>query len=208
MIRYADRGLVSNGKVSPLFTILYTVLSLTSMMYLYSLVISSTLYEKKSLTLLSCLDKDISTQTSWRLFLIGTSLTKLKDLLMWILYLSACNFVRSKSSQKNPPRIFGLFQRNIVTFHQTVVYFTFHSAFKSSQRLLIFLLSSHVESLKNINLICDIISMLITPTLIQVYLVINLQEKIPILLPAEKGGLRRADVSQSVSQFVSVLIFH
>lgn len=164
-----------------MFNVLYSILGTFLWVFFMSLLISSNVYDKKPLTLLSCLEKDLDSELSWRVFITGRALSIIQLIVVWTLYKSAMNFVQSKSCNKNPPRIFGLFQRNIVTLNQIVMYYTFQSIYQFSKKLLIFLMSGQMKSLKNLHLICDLVSTLIVPLLLQVFLALNLYEKIPNL---------------------------
>ena len=106
-----------------------------------------------SWTILICLEKDIASELSWKVLITGRVLSIIQLIVVWILYNSAMNFVKSKSCKKNPPKIFGLFQRNIFTFLQTLIFFTFQSIYQLIQKLLIFSLSDKMESMKNVQLI-------------------------------------------------------
>ena len=146
------------------------------------LLISSYAYDKKPLTLLICMEKDVASELSWKILITGRALSIIQLIVVWILYNSAMNFVKSKSGKKNPPKIFGLFQRNMFTFLQTIIFFTFQSLYQLFQKLLIFSLSDEMARMKNVHLFCDLISTLFVPIILQLFLMVNLNEKIPDLL--------------------------
>ena len=80
-----------------------------------------------------------------RVLLAARALSSLELIVIWILYISAFRHVKSKCQKVKTPRMIGDFQRNIVTFRQTVIYFTIQSLFIMIQKISPSIISNQVE---------------------------------------------------------------
>ena len=133
MIKYADRGLVENGSVSPLFGKLYLVVcvALFSVFFLFA----SYYYlnrdpNKKSNFHLMCmkesvLDSDFEAMKSIILFL---SLTVPFYIILFVMFWAILFFLRSRGFSKRIPPIIGKYKRNALSLKETFVYaFLFYS---------------------------------------------------------------------------------
>ena len=131
LIKYADRGLVtSEGKVSKLFDNLYITIAVSMHSFCFSgIPISHYLGATGSVepaVISVCLEHHMKTdKDTWKypMVMIGVILTAITP--MWILYLSSRRYVWVRSATRDlPPAIYGRYQRNIVTYSQTIWIFT------------------------------------------------------------------------------------
>ena len=144
MIKYADRGLVENGSVSPLFGRLYLVVCVTlfSVFFLFA----SYYYlhrdpNKKSNFHLMCMkisvDSDFESMKSIILFL---SLSAPFYIILLIMFCAILHFLRSRGFSKRIPPIIGKYKRNVLSLKETFVYAIL---FYSDMHLNSFLLRYH-----------------------------------------------------------------
>ena len=122
-MKYAERGLVKNGVVDPLFSQLYTVLTGFGSLFLSSLLLASNLSKKQSLSLTICFQQNVSSE-SLQSLIIGRALSFGGAIVIGILYSSTYYYVNARSRGGRPPKIYGLYKRNLLSFRQTV-YFSF-----------------------------------------------------------------------------------
>ena len=212
LVKYADRGLVKDGKMSKLFRHLYCVATIFMLAQMYGFVISSYFYEKVPITLSYCLQKDIS-QISWRIFITGRAYTFLPVAIQIVLYFSATLFV--KCHKINTPRMMGNYQRNIVTFHQTVVYSTINYLYHSVQQTVPLVMSDHDH--KTVHLCFELGQILILNLSLQIYLLVHLHKNMPMLFynfsqshqmkPRSPNIVPRRDFHNHVHQNSSTIIY-
>ena len=154
MIKYADRGLVQNGSVSPLFGKLYLVVCVTlfSVFFLFA----SYYYlhrdpNKKSNFHLMCMktsvDSDFESMKSIILFL---SLSAPFYIILLIMFCAILYFLRSHGFSKSVPPIIGKYKRNVLSLKETFVYAFF---FYSDMHLNSFLLRYHKHFGMSVDLI-------------------------------------------------------
>lgn len=115
---------------------------------------------------------------SWKVLLTARATSSIELIIMWILYFSASKFVKSKCQKVDTPRMFGNFQRNIVTFFQTLVYFTIQSLYQIFQKTYT---SIQMENQKTVHLYLDLVFILILPLILQLVLIRNLYRTMPML---------------------------
>ena len=122
LIKYADRGLVKNGNVSKLFDHLYLTISGSMTVFFLGFIFVNH-FDSRLIPIAvnictgenSAIDAD-----SLRLPIVscGIGITIITTTLL--LFLSAKRFVKSKSKSGKTPAIYGRYQRNLVTFSQTI----------------------------------------------------------------------------------------
>ena len=175
LIKYADRGLVHDGMVSKLFRHLYCVLAATFHILFFCLLVFKYSYDKTPFTLTFCLEKNHS-QFSLRLLLTSQAGILLSLIFLLIFYFSATKCQKVKTS-----KMIGNFQRNIVTFRQTVFFFTIQSLYLIVQKITPLIVSNDVQMQKIIYLYFDLGYVLILPLILQSLLLWNLHETMPML---------------------------
>ena len=122
-MKYSDRGLVKNGYVSPLFNHLYFVVAFFSTIASWVIIITSNFNFKQSysFTLNLCLQSK-SSEISYSNFLLHFFAQSLSAIVVMIFYIASNYFVNARKNGKLPPKMFGNYQRNLITFKETVVY--------------------------------------------------------------------------------------
>ena len=120
MVKYADRGLVSNGGLSELFNQLYICLSTFLTLFIYAITLLNNFKEGPEPLFVSiCLNHNSSAKT----YSIGVALCSLGIIFVGLMFWSSETFLKSKSKNgRTPPAIIGRFQRNFVTFKETAYY--------------------------------------------------------------------------------------
>ena len=218
MIKYADRGLVERGAVSPLFGKLYLVVCVT-FFSVFSLFASYYYLNrdpnKKSNFHLMCmkesvLDSDFEAMKSIILFL---SLTVPFYIILFVMFWAILYFLRSRGFSKRIPQIIGKFKRNVLSLKETFVYaFLFYS----DMHLNSFLLKYHKHfgiSIDSIRMYGFTHSLLINNLLEGIiwplYIMYNLSEHIPDKKPETKfyiSGLQNLEPRRmnNVSDFSDV----
>lgn len=124
MVKYADRGLVSGGTVSILFDILYACFGAFLTLFCYALTVASNLREGEEKFISICLKHDsLNNVNTLKSLIIKYALTILGLIVFCIMLWSSIAYVKSRSRDgKTPPAIIGRYQRNIITFVETVIY--------------------------------------------------------------------------------------
>ena len=145
-----------------------------------SIEASSYFYEQVPLTLSFCLEKG-AYDFSWSVFVNGRALAAVETTILWLLYFSAT--YSSKKGKKKPSRIIGNFQRNVITFRQTMIFWTIQPVYQSTQRFLLILLSNHFKSVKPIHLLCDMGWIVTFSMLFQVVVYLNICKNFPTKEP-------------------------
>ena len=215
LVKYADRGLVKDGKVSKLFRYLYSVNTILSIAQLFGYIISSYFYDKLPITLAYCLQKDNS-QISWRIFITGRAYTFLPVAFQLVLYFSSTYFVKSKCHKIKTPRMMGNYQRNIVTFRQTVVYSTISYIYSTFQQALPLIVSD--QNQKTVYLYFELGYFLILNLSLHMNLLLHLHKNMPMLFynfsqipdkmkPRSPQIVPRRDVNNLVHQNSSRIIY-
>ena len=123
-----------------------------------------------------CLEKD--TKVSWTHFALTRAFTTLQLILLWLLYYSSMKFVRSQSTNNKLPKIIGIFQRNMVTFRQTVIFWTVGYVYNTVTKSCINCFSCFYERGK-VQLLSDLFYVIVILSL-QVILLLNLKDKFPL----------------------------
>ena len=116
---YAERGLVTNGMLSKTFTQLYYLFcSIPIIFQIIPFLKEDILYDRCS----NILDEPIELTAFKKL---GYSACIMNLFFLHLLYFRSSKFVWSKSKDsKKPPAIVGRFQRNVLTFKDTVIIVT------------------------------------------------------------------------------------
>ena len=129
LVKYSERGLVTGGVVSKLFDHLYACLGATLTILLYALAIASNFRKGEDAFISICLNQEFNTEDSWRNYYIRCALILVVLATLSVLFWSVQTFVRLRSKDgKTPPAIFGRFQRNILTFNETMAFHIFMTA--------------------------------------------------------------------------------
>ena len=132
MVKYADRGLVEKGSVSPLFETLYFLVyvSLFSVFSIFAFYyILNRNPDKKSNFHLMCMGEPVDSSNFESIKSITLVLALTLPLLLSLIsmYCSIQYYLHSRSISKNVPAIIGRFRRNIMslkeTFAVTIVFF-------------------------------------------------------------------------------------
>ena len=127
MVKYAERGLVEGGVVSRLFNILYMCLALTLTIILILFTLVNNYKSPETAFIAICLNHNFKMSKNWHTYSIGISLFAIGLVSLLIMGFSSAYILKSKSKNGyNPPAIFGRFQRNILTFKETLVYHTIY----------------------------------------------------------------------------------
>ena len=131
LVKYADRGLVVGGEISKLFRRLYLTVATTLHCFCATFVpvghIKQIVQGTEPAFISVCMNHKINheDENTWKAttIMIGTLLPAFVSL--WILYFSSKRYVSKRSKSKDQPSaMIGRYQRNIVTFKQTVLIFT------------------------------------------------------------------------------------
>ena len=124
MVMYSDRGLVKNGIISKLFEYLYMTFVLT--VKLWGLAVcfvdysSNKHHHERHLLTQICLNNDVI--SIYKSVALRVSITSFIFLIIYsFMYSKVKRFVRSKSKGGKVPEIFGRYQRNIITYEQTLI---------------------------------------------------------------------------------------
>ena len=126
MIKYADRGLVENGSVSPLFGKLYLVVcvALFSVFFLFA----SYYYlnrdpNKKSNFHLMCIKKSVASDfKSMKSIILFLSLSAPFYVILFFMLCAILYLLRSRGFSKRVPPIIGKYKRNILSLRETFVF--------------------------------------------------------------------------------------
>ena len=188
LIKYADRGLVKNGKIPKLFDCLYLliaiVLTLLFIMFILSRHFSAS--DKKSFFMKLCLKEDHKIdQTTWRIIIQMFSFRILILTSILIFYFASWYYIKSKSKNGKVPSKFGRYQRNIYTFSDTVLIVT--TIFFAVSISCIFEMYVHFaegynkSQLQTLILLMNFFFDLITSFVLPLLLIIKLLRKIPDL---------------------------
>ena len=127
LVKYADRGLVIGGVISNLYYKLYMTAAITLQILFCSLIFLVHLRDSRTevIFISVCLGHNPENfENSWRDFGVFTGILIIPVILLWFLHFSATNFVHKRSTNNIPPAIFGRYQRNVVTFSDTLIYYT------------------------------------------------------------------------------------
>ena len=124
LIKYADRGLVKNdGKVSNLFDQLYATLTGAFNLFFVATLLSNHFSSNVPYFIKICMGETVANESSYKAptLIMGFSLTIAVS--TGLLFYFSKRFVSGKSQNKSKlPVIFGRYQRNVVTFKQTIVF--------------------------------------------------------------------------------------
>ena len=125
MIKYSDKGLVRNGKVSPLFDQLYVVFTATFLCLLVVFTFVDYLmpgFDHKSRHIVTriCLNLDVQSTQGFSSF-IGLSLAIVCILQTFITYVSSIYFYKKRTTDGRAPKMFGRYRRNVYTYNQTMI---------------------------------------------------------------------------------------
>ena len=127
MVKYADRGLVEKGSVSPLFETLYLVMCLT----LLSVFLIFGFYynlnkdpDKTSNFHLMCRRKSVdwSNFDAMKSITLMLALTLPLVMILISMFIAILFFLQSRGMSKKVPPIFGKYRRNILSLQETFVY--------------------------------------------------------------------------------------
>ena len=140
MIKYADRGLVENGTIKKLFDYLYYISSVA--WFFCGLGIPFGLYFSKGWEAETTMKYLNRCKTNYQNFDDGSKVIKTEMILAIIIFIPAVimflairYFVSKRSKDHKVPAIFGRYQRNLLTFNQTVMFlisFIFHEVVLAS----------------------------------------------------------------------------
>ena len=124
MLKYADRGLVKNGRVSKLFEQLYIIM--TGGAGIWGIAMGFFAYftngDEKNFTLTKICKKESDDFLIVAVGLKANSVSFVYNLIIIFLYLNAKGFIKKKSKEKQKlPVIFGRYQRNVMTYKQDVL---------------------------------------------------------------------------------------
>ena len=183
MVMYSDRGLVKNGIISKLFEYLYMTFVLTVKVWGLAVCFvdytSNKHHHERHLLTQICLKNDeISINKSVALHGSITSFIFL--IINSFMYFKVKRFVRSKSKGEKVPEIFGRYQRNIITYEQTLI--ISFLLFPIDIRLpLIGLLKNMnvIFSEKHVIIISNIVSTLVFGFVIPLKIVMSIKNHIP-----------------------------
>ena len=125
LILYADRGLVKKGRISPLFQQLYILFISTFMLCYFLFTFMRFKFqnqETQDIVNEICSTKIPIASRLGAFKNIGKSFKVLFVILFGLLYWRSVKFIRNRSKIKSkPPAIIGRFQRNIITFSDTII---------------------------------------------------------------------------------------
>ena len=126
MIKYADRGLVENGSVSPLFGKLYLVVCVTlfSVFFLFaSFYYLNRNPNTKSNFHLMCIKESVASDfKSMKSIILFLSLTAPFYVILFFMLCAIRYFLRSRGFSKRVPPIIGKYKRNVLSLKETFVY--------------------------------------------------------------------------------------
>lgn len=194
MIKYADRGLVENGSVSPLFEKLYLVVCVA--LFSVFLLFASYYYlnrdpNRKSNFHLMCIKKPVASDfKSMKSIILFLSLTAPFYVILLFMLCAIFFFLRSRGFSKRVPPIIGKYKRNVLSLKET---FVFAFLVYSDMHLNSFLLKYHryfgmsVDSIRFYGfthslLINNFLEGIIWP----LYLLCNLNEHMPNFFANER----------------------
>lgn len=188
LVRFADRGLVNGGVVSKLFGYLYICFGGCFSLLTYSMILAS--HTKQiEMTNLCLLNYSNEYHMSWNKNLkIGTAFTTAGLILLWMLYLRCKFFVATKSKDgTTPPAIFGRFQRNVLTFEETICYHTLMTVSGFVTPLLNFYVSDLIFA--QISFLCTFL----TSFLLQLYILVRSVSR-PILHKSDTSSVSKSQL--------------
>ena len=183
MILYADRGLVRNGEISPMFQLLFSLTTtFFGIWYLLGIVIRFILQNQETQDIVNEICSTHATMANklGAFKNIGKFGRIIGGFLIGLLYLRSIKFVRNRSKNKSkPPAIFGRYQRNLLTYSDTIILISlliFSSPFHLYSLFQIFNVNLHQLTL---TLIRSIGICIIIGILLPAYTLFNLKKKIP-----------------------------
>lgn len=125
LVKYAERGLVSGGVVSKLFDHLYICFATFLTVLMYSLILVGNLREEPVFIKICLSHSGKRNIESWKNYSIGISLFCIGIISLMLMYWSSYKYLKSRSKDgRTPPSIFGRFQRNVLTFTESMYYHT------------------------------------------------------------------------------------
>ena len=196
LIKYSNRGLVKNGVISELFEQLYLTVFAAVNIVLFAAIVGSRHFktdtDDEPILMSLCLKKSFSFHQnsflSYGGFLFVIFITT------WLMYGSSIYLIRSKSKNGKMPQKFGRYQRNVVTFIQTVLFnsvqevvFSFVALFPT-----VLDLGASPENIQRFVLAAVLFYSIIFHFLIPIIIISRLKTRIPALfLDESRNVLKR-----------------
>ena len=184
MIKYADRGLVKKGRISPLFQQLYILFTSTIMFLIFLIIFMRFKFQNQATQ--EIVDEICSSTQTPMVTRLGAFKNIGKFAKVFTIFIVGCwywrsvKFIGNRSKIKSkPPAIIGRFQRNIITYSDTVI---LHMVFKITSPFFLYFISSVFgRSLPNLtlSLIRNISICIIVGIILPAYTIFNLHRKIP-----------------------------
>ena len=148
-MKYPERGLVKHGVVSSLFSQLYFVVTGCFTIFGLGIIISSNNYKTNTFSFSICLGSDLNlVNKTHQNFLFPIFISIWPAIVINILYLSIRYYVNVRKIGKHPPILYGIYQRNLITFKETVIYITIKIFVGKALMLLYVLTESDKHTMK------------------------------------------------------------